>query len=57
MTQLLNTLKLEETVLKKLEDLGDPITSQLVTERKLRSRAKFPIVEQINFLKELLNRP
>jgi DNA repair protein RadC len=35
-TQILNLLKLDKSIIDKLEKLGDPIKSEIITERMLR---------------------
>ena len=39
-TQILNLLNLNKSVLEKIESLGNPIDSQIITERKLRGLLK-----------------
>lgn len=36
-TQILNLLKLKPQIIQELEKLGDPLKSQIITERMLRS--------------------
>jgi len=35
-TQILNLLKLDSNIIQKLEKLGDPLKSKIITERMLR---------------------
>jgi hypothetical protein len=39
-TQILNLLKLDKSILYELEKLGDPINKKLISERKLRKNIK-----------------
>ena len=41
-TQVLNLLKLNPTMIRKITQLGDPLGSPVMTERKLREIAGFP---------------
>jgi hypothetical protein len=45
-TQVLQLLKLTPKVLDVVTDLGDPLPSSIVTERRLRSLAKLTVEEQ-----------
>ena len=55
-TQILNLLKLDSSILKELEKLGDPLKSRIVTERMLRPYVNKSFQEQkvlLNILKTL----
>ncbi len=45
-TQVLRLLKLAPEVLEALADLGDPLPTPIVTERKLRPIVNLPVEEQ-----------
>jgi len=49
--QMLNLLKLDFLIIQKLEKLGDPIKSKIITERRLRLFVNKSYKEQ----KDLLN--
>lgn len=53
-TQVLNLLKLAPEALEKIAGLGDPLTSPLVTERKLRPIVNLPKGEQGKRIRNLL---
>ena len=36
-TQILNLLKLDNEIINKMERMGDPLSSQVITERQLRN--------------------
>jgi DNA repair protein RadC len=55
-TQILNLLKLNSLIVKKLEKLGDPLKSKIITERMLRPYVNKSPQEQkvlINILETL----
>lgn len=52
-TQVLRLLKLAPKVLEKIADLGDPLTSRTVTERKLRPFVNLPEGEQKKRIRKL----
>jgi len=47
-TQILNILKIDKNVILKIEQMGDPITEQCISERTFRKNIKY-------FLKTYLN--
>ena len=56
-TQILNLSKLDNSVIKELEKLGDPLKENVITERMLRPYANKSLQEQItllNILKTLI---
>ena len=50
-TQILSLLKLDSLIIQELENFGDPLKSEIITERVLRPYTNKSIKEQ----KELLN--
>ena len=46
-THILNLLKLDSTIIRKLEKLGDPFKSKIITERMLRQYVGKSSKEQI----------
>jgi hypothetical protein len=52
-TQVLRLLKLTPTVLKMVADLGDPLPSPILTERRLRPIVDLPAVEQVERVKTI----
>ena len=50
--QLLRLLRLDPTVIEKITALGDPLSSQTVTERKLRPIVNLPGKLQENLIRE-----
>ena len=49
-THILNLLKLDSTIIRKLEKLGDPFKSKIITERMLRQYVGKSSKEQIGRL-------
>ena len=56
-TQVLNLLRLAPEVLERIAGLGDPLTSPIMTERKLRPLVNLPRVEQRKQVRMLLVEP
>lgn len=56
-TQVLNLLRLAPESLEKIADLGDPLTSPLVTERGLRPLIALPGAEQRRRVADMVNIP
>jgi|ADurb_Oil_03_Slu_FD_contig_71_1034207_length_845_multi_1_in_0_out_0_2 transcriptional regulator with XRE-family HTH domain len=56
-TQVLNLLKLAPEGLEKITGLGDPLTSPLVTERKLRRIVPLPEAEQRRRIADMVRIP
>ena len=56
-TQVLNLLRLAPEVLEKIADLGDPLTSPIVTERKLRPVVLLPKAEQRRRIEDMVKIP
>ena len=54
-THILNLLKLDSTIIRKLEKLGDPFKSKSITERMLRQYVGKSSKEQIGRLQEKKN--
>ena len=55
-TQVLRLLKLDSSIIQKLEKLGDPLKSRIITERMLRPHVNKSLQEQkvpLNILKTL----
>ncbi len=50
-TQILNLLKIDSFTIQKLEKLGDPLKSKIITERLLRPYVNKSPKEQIKLLK------
>ncbi len=50
-TQVLRLLRLAPEVQEKIADLGDPLTSPIITERKLRPLVSLPRDEQIKIFR------
>ena len=55
-TQIIQLLKLSPSVLNMIRELGDPLSSQLVTERLLRPLTKQSTEEQDEAVHKLLER-
>lgn len=55
-TQILNLLKLDSCIIQKLEKLGDPLKSKIITERRLRAYVNKSFKEQKAFLNILNTR-
>jgi hypothetical protein len=53
-TQVLHLLKLTPEVLDVITDLGDPLPSPIVTERRLRSLTRLTVEEQFQRIHMLL---
>ena len=53
-TQVLNLLRLAPEVLERIAGLGDPLTSPIMTERKLRPLVNLPRTEQRSLIRGLL---
>ena len=52
--QIIRLLKLDDEVIKILENIGELMKSQVVTERKLRPLLKLQAEEQIKMINNLL---
>ena len=48
--QIIRLLKLDSQIIKQIEELGDPLSSQIVTERILRPYVGLPFKKQKNIL-------
>jgi len=55
-TQVLNLLRLSAQVIDQIASLGDPLSSQIVTERTLRPMIPIPEAEQERRIERLLKR-
>ncbi len=53
-TQILNLLRLSSDVLRQVLDLGDPLPSRIITERRLRPLVVWPEGKQRNMLDTIL---
>ena len=53
-TQVLNLLRLAPDVLEKIAGLGDPLTSRILTERKLRAIVSLARTEQKRIIEGVL---
>ncbi len=51
--QIIRLLKLDTQIIKQIEKLGDPLSSQIVTERMLRPYIGLPLKKQENFLQKI----
>jgi hypothetical protein len=54
-TQVLSLLKLTPEILEVMTDLGDPLSSPMVTERMLRSLTHLTAEEQYHRIKTILS--
>ncbi|MFC1974090.1 hypothetical protein ACFLU2_01900 [Chloroflexota bacterium] len=55
-TQIMNLLQLSQEVIEKIDSLGDPISSPLVTERGLRQLLDLVAEKQVEQLKIILSK-
>lgn len=53
-SQVLGLLRLDPRVLKNIKELGDPLSSRIVTERKLRTIVNLPGSKQMTKLNRML---
>jgi hypothetical protein len=54
-TQILRLLRINTEVLKTISELGDPLPSPIITERKLRPIVDLPIAEQRQIISAMLS--
>ncbi len=55
-TQVVNLLRMAPEVLEEIAGLGDPLTSPIVTERKLRPLVNLPRAEQKSLIRGLMRK-
>ena len=48
-------LKLEPDIIKEIEEIGDPMPKQYITERKLRSIVRMPSERQRTTIKNIIS--
>jgi transcriptional regulator with XRE-family HTH domain len=56
-TQVLNLLRLSASTIDRIASLGDPLSSQIVTERKLRPLVPLPEAEQNRRTEDMVKIP
>ena len=54
-TQVLNLLNIYPKILIRLQELGDPLDGQIVTERKLREIEGVPFRKQLNEIEKMVS--